>query len=114
MGNTLWLLIFFSNIVASAADGSQKLRYELINKIKEGNHITLVGKKHCDSFIKNGKSTVGQFMAWNLSFFGKDQENSVEASCNKQDGANVCALTFNADSKSESLWSWWTPLSLRF
>lgn len=84
---------------------TEKQNYELLALLMENARVSLSGKKFCDSFVKSKHETVGKFMAWSLSFYSKDQANSVQSSCEKINGAEFCTIEFDANSKGESPWS---------
>jgi len=88
-----------------AAEGKERLRYELIDKLIENGNLSLSNKKYCENFVKNKHETVGRFMAWSLSFYSSGQDNSVEAACEKLKIGEFCSVTFKADSKGGSPWS---------
>ena len=84
---------------------SEKLRYELIGRLIEQGNVSLKGKKGCENFVRFKQDSVGRFMAWSLSFYSRDQVNSVEVTCDQQKSGELCAVNFYADSKGESPWS---------
>lgn len=110
--NLLLISSSFANTGSSQAtesslstEDSEKLHFELINKLIDQGTLSLKGKKGCESFVQFKQDTVGRFMAWSLSFYSRDQANSVDVSCDKQKTEKTCSVNFSADSKGNSPWS---------
>lgn len=86
----------------------ESLSFKLLASLIRQSVIFLEKKKNCDfSNSKSGEiKTVGDWIAWNLSFFHEGQNNSIASSCNVKDNkTSECKLNFHANMKSESPWS---------
>lgn len=90
---------------AEASEDPEKLRFEILSQLISQGGLSLKGKQGCESFAQSKQETVGRFMAWSLSFYSKDQANSVEVKCDKRKNDETCSVNFYADSKGESPWS---------
>jgi hypothetical protein len=93
---------------ASTDAPSENLDYDLVVALLRNANKPLPKQKHCDFHI-TGKSTtplLGEWIAWNLSFFEDGRANSLGAACRpSKPGVNSCTLDFKADSKGDSPWT---------
>jgi hypothetical protein len=94
--------------VIDAETAAEQTKFKLLLALGKIGTTKLPKDKHCDFNIGKGKQNVsiGEWIAWNLSFFKTDQSNSITATCKpKKKSFQSCTLNFNADSKGESPWS---------